>query len=101
MSNKQFENSLCESSGHDWRRTTADNYQVCQRAQCHAARRLVSGAWRDVPSRKLRRTAVTEPENLLLWDDRTLLTHGIHPRQFQIEREAEQGYHRFLSAARS
>ena len=101
MSNKQFPNSLCESSGHDWRRTTADNYQVCQRAHCHAAQRLIGGAWRDVTARKPRRKAGTEPENLLLWDDRTLLTHGVHPQQSRIERKAEQGYYRFLSAARS
>ena len=100
MKNKDFQNSLCESLGHDWRCTTADNYQVCQRAHCHAAQRLVGGAWRDVAPRKPRRQANTQPEALLLWDDRTLLTHGIHPQQSQIEHKAEQGYYRFLSAAR-
>ena len=101
MSHKVFENSLCESSGHDWRRTTADNYQVCQRKECHAAQRLVGGEWHTVPSAPRHRKQETHPETLFLWDDRTLLTHGIHPQQSQIERKAEQGYYRFLSSVRS
>ena len=100
MSHKDYANSLCESLGHDWRRTTADTYQVCQRAQCHAAQRLVCGEWREVTPRKPRRKLSTQTENLLLWDDRTLLTHGIHPRQQEIEHRAEQRYYQFQHQAR-
>jgi len=90
-------NTLCLSIGHDWRRTTADNYRVCQRTACHAAQRLVRGEWIDA-TRTHRRKRATQPETLLLWDERTLLTHHIHPQQEAIERQAEQRWHQFRAS---
>jgi len=91
-------NSLCKSLDHDWMTTTADNYRVCKREDCPAAERLVHGTWVAVTQRQKARVAslLQSAKPLALWDDRTMLVHGIHPRQSEIEREAEQRYYRFV-----
>jgi hypothetical protein len=40
-----FTNSTCRVLGHDWARTTADNYRRCQRNHCKATERLLNGVW--------------------------------------------------------
>lgn len=34
---EHFTNRICRDIGHDWMKTTADNYRTCQRDNCHAA----------------------------------------------------------------
>ena len=93
MSNKKCANSTCLTLGHDWRTTTSDTFRACARMKCRTVERLVNGAWSDVtPTREqLRRHRPLLPAPTL-WDERDLLKAGLHPRQREIEREAEQRY---------
>src|SRR5215813_1349854 len=97
---KGLNNSTCHNTGHDWRSTATNNFRVCAREHCRAAERLdESGTWIDVTPtdeqlKKHRPLLPTTVAHTLLWEDRTLLTLGLHPRQRQIERESEVRYHR-------
>jgi hypothetical protein len=51
---KPFRNSLCRDIGHDWKRTAAANYRVCQREKCRAAQRLQDGQWISILSQRTR-----------------------------------------------
>jgi hypothetical protein len=45
-------NSTCRYLGHEWKRTAAFNYRICQRDQCRAAQRLRDGEWIPVLSKR-------------------------------------------------
>ncbi|HLQ28125.1 MAG TPA: hypothetical protein VK140_02675 [Ktedonobacteraceae bacterium] len=47
-------NSTCKYLGHEWKKTAAANYRVCQRQKCRAAQRLQDGAWVSVLPRRTR-----------------------------------------------
>ena len=94
---KRFPNSLCQSNGHDWMKTMADNYRVCQREKCPVAERLVNGTWVPVTPQQRARVArfLQGAQPQTLWDEHTLLAQGLHPRQREIERATEQRYYQF------
>jgi hypothetical protein len=96
-------NRTCQTSGHDWKLAATLDYRTCQRTACKAAEHLVNGTWTPVAQQsrtRPTRSTNTTVETALLWDERTLLDHGIHPRQREIERTAEQRYHTFLQEER-
>jgi hypothetical protein len=91
---KILTNSLCHDVGHDWKSSLGTTYRLCQRKDCRLAQRLVDGTWREIATR--RRSRQSQSEQRLLWDELTLLAQGLHPRQHEIERQAEQhSYHLF------
>lgn len=93
--------SVCETKGHEWRSTLAGNFRVCVREECRTAERLSGLTWVDVTptSKQLRQHRSVVPATL--WDERTLLKEGLHPRQSEIEREAEQRYYAHFMRERS
>ena len=93
MSNKTFTNSTCLTLGHEWRSTAANNFRVCARLKCRAAERLEGATWIDVtPTAEQLRTHRPVLPAPTLWDERDLLKAGLHPRQREIERDAERRY---------
>ena len=59
-------NSLCRALGHEWAKTTADNYRRCQRSQCHAAQRFIGTRWVTVSARRPAQPSV-QPQQAALW----------------------------------
>ncbi len=91
----QSRNTTCRDTDHDWQSTTSDTYRLCRRQGCRAGQRRVSGIWQDVSPRSRSRKIEPEQEHLLLWDEHSLLACGLHPRQREIERDAERRYRSF------
>ena len=58
-------NSTCRYFGHEWKRTAASNYRICQRDQCRAAERLQDGQWVSVLPRHPRQPHTTAQQNSL------------------------------------
>ena len=90
---RRFPKKLCETKGHEWKSTVAGDFRVCARETCRAAERLCGSTWVDAtPTRKhLQQHRPVVPATL--WDEHMLLKEGLHPRQREIEREAEQRYY--------
>ena len=55
------ENKLCLEIGHDWRATTASNFRVCGRANCHAVQLYKHGRWIAVPQRSTGKQRILSP----------------------------------------
>ena len=96
---KGLNNIKCFTEGHEWRSTAANNFRICAREDCRATERLdeETGAWIDVTAtdaqlKKHRPVVPTRPTPTLLWDERLLLTLGLHPRQREMEDHAERRY---------
>ena len=98
---QQGANSTCLTLGHEWRTTTSTTFRACARIKCRAVEQLVHDTWIDVtPTREqLRKHRPLLPAPTL-WDERDLLKAGLHPRQREIEREAERRYVQSIKGGR-
>ena len=96
--------TLCQSSGHDWKTTVSSTYRTCRRADCRAAERLVNGSWIDAAPRQPTRAQhgpVPASSPSLLWnaDLYDTLHTGWPPPGYDEtqERRMEQRYHTMIA----
>ncbi len=60
-----FKNSTCRYLGHEWKRSAASTYRICQRDKCRAGQRLQNGEWVSVLSQRTRQQHVMPQQSSL------------------------------------
>jgi len=60
-----IQNSTCKYLGHEWKKTAAANYRICQRQKCRTAQRLQDGVWVSVLPQRARQQLAMPQQHAL------------------------------------